>query len=52
MNVKAMLPPGLSDCMTMESAKFLKESGHGTLEIALEGHLRLSGDKIAWLDDR
>ncbi|MFZ0311047.1 MAG: hypothetical protein WAL89_22940 [Candidatus Sulfotelmatobacter sp.] len=52
MNVKAMLPPGLSDCMTMESAKFLKESGHGTLGIALEGHLRLSGDKIAWLDDR
>jgi hypothetical protein len=51
-NVKAMFLPGLSGCMTMESAKFLKESGHGTLGITLEGRLRLSDDEIAWLDDR
>lgn len=47
----SILPMG-ADSAAIESAKFVRDSDGGTLAIALDGHLHLSGEQVAALSGR
>jgi hypothetical protein len=50
LNVSAVLQPMRPDSATIETAKFVRDSNGGTLALALDGHLRLSGEQVAVMD--
>jgi hypothetical protein len=49
LDLEAVLLPVQSDSGAIETAKFVRDSQAGTLDIALDGHLRLSDQQIAEL---
>lgn len=50
LNLSAVLQPMRPDSATIETAKFVRDSNGGTLALALDGHLRLSGEQVAVLN--
>jgi hypothetical protein len=50
LDLNLILQPVRSDSGAIETAKFVRDSKAGTLDIALDGHLRLSAEQVAVLD--